>query len=48
MLSFSEHFNTAHEIETELAQQLTGVSEKVSESIRHQETEIVDEDSDGD
>jgi hypothetical protein len=48
MLSFGEHFDTAHEIEMELAQQLAGVGEKVSDSIGYEETEIVDEDSDGD
>jgi hypothetical protein len=50
MLSFGEHFDTAHEIEMELAQQLAGVGhgENVSDSIGHEETEIVDEDIDGD
>jgi hypothetical protein len=48
MLSFGEHVDTAHEIEMELAQQLAGVGPKDSESIGHEETEIVDEDSDGD
>jgi hypothetical protein len=35
MLSFGEHFDTAHEIEMELAQQLAGVGEKISDSIGH-------------
>jgi hypothetical protein len=56
MLSFGEHFDTAHEIEMELAQlqhlaqlqQLAGVGENVSDSIGHEETEIGDEDSDSD
>jgi hypothetical protein len=43
MLSFGEHCDTAHEIEMELAQQLEGVGERVSDSIGHEETEIVDE-----
>jgi hypothetical protein len=47
MLSFGEHFDAAHEIEVELAQQLPRVGEKVSDSIAHEETEIVDEDSEG-
>jgi hypothetical protein len=48
MLSFRAHFDTAHEIEMEFAQQLAGVGEKISDSIGHEETEIVDVDSHGD
>jgi hypothetical protein len=33
MRSFGKHFDTSHEIEMELAQQLAGVGEKVSDSI---------------
>jgi hypothetical protein len=55
-VSFGEHFDTAHEIEMELAQlqhltqlqQLAGLGEKVSDSLGLEETEIVDEYSDGD
>jgi hypothetical protein len=48
MLSFGEHFDTAHAIEMQLAQQLAGVGKNVSDSIGHEEAEIVDEDSGGD
>jgi hypothetical protein len=48
MLYFGEHFDAAHEIEMELNQQLAGVGERFSDSIGHEETESVDEDSDGD
>jgi hypothetical protein len=48
MLSFCNHFDTSHEIEMELAQQLAGVVEKVSDSIGHEEPEMMDEDSNGD
>jgi hypothetical protein len=48
MLSFGGHFDTAHEKEMELAQQLNGVGVRVSDSIGREETEIVDEDIDGD
>jgi hypothetical protein len=41
MLPFGEHFDTAHEKEMKLAQQLAGVGEKVSDSIGHEETKVV-------
>jgi hypothetical protein len=48
MFSFGEQkvcFETAHEIVMELAQQFAGVDERVSNGIRNEVTEIVDEDS---
>jgi hypothetical protein len=47
MLSFGQHFDTAHEIEMELAQQKAGVVEKISDSDGHEEPEMMDEDSGG-